>query len=269
MTQPLSFAEFVGKPFVQAAVQNPMTPESVLSFFFGVNFQDPESIQTSLRQGQCLQAMNDLWWKGLPEYDQLCQSTFTEAIRAAGQGTFLPNESSMLTAQPLTTTSRIDDYMSEIILCDQLSRNCFRGSLEAFAYDPVALQRARQVADMFLSNDDNSNADGEIYLPYTVFLNTAFMHSESLEDHQTIMKVMEKVEAISPPQFENMWKIQRRMALDHSQVIERFGRYPHRNFVKGRTNTPEEEIWLKDVENLPIWAKSQMKMAESASENSK
>ncbi|GAX23033.1 hypothetical protein FisN_15Hh068 [Fistulifera solaris] len=264
MTQPLSFAEFVGQPFIQAAVQNPMTPESVLSFFFGVNFQDPESIETGLRQGHCLQAMNDLWWKGLPEYDQLCQSTFTEAIRAAGKGTFLPNES-MQSAQPLTT-SRIDDYMSEIILCDQLSRNCFRGSLEAFAYDPVALQRARQVADLFLSEDGNT--DGEIYLPYTVFLNTAFMHSESLEDHQTILKVMEKAEAMSPPQFANMWKIQREMALDHSQVIERFGRYPHRNFVKGRTNTPEEDMWLKDVENLPMWAKSQM-AAAAASEETK
>ncbi|GAX23353.1 hypothetical protein FisN_15Lh068 [Fistulifera solaris] len=265
MTQPLSFAEFVGKPFIQAAVQNPMTPESVLSFFFGVNLQDPESIETGLRQGHCLQAMNDLWWKGFPEYDQLCQSTFTEAIRAAGKGTFLLNES-MQTAQPLTT-SRIDDYMSEIILCDQLSRNCFRGSLEAFAYDPVALQRARQVADLFLSNDGNSHADGEIYLPYTVFLNTAFMHSESLDDHATILKVMEKVEAMSPPQFANMWKIQRQMALDHSQVIERFGRYPHRNFVNGRTNTPEEDMWLKDVENLPMWAKSQM--AAAASEKTK
>jgi len=38
----------------------------------------------------------------------------------------------------------------------------------------------------------------------------------------------------------------------------KFGRYPHRNGALGRENTPDEEVWLADVENLPDWARSQM-----------
>jgi len=42
------------------------------------------------------------------------------------------------------------------------------------------------------------------------------------------------------------------------KVIDRFGRYPHRNALLGRKNTPEEEAWLADVDNLPSWALSQV-----------
>lgn len=45
---------------------------------------------------------------------------------------------------------------------------------------------------------------------------------------------------------------------EHAAVVERFGRYPHRNAALGRESTPEEQAWLDDVDNLPGWAKSQL-----------
>ena len=56
------------------------------------------------------------------------------------------------------------------------------------------------------------------------------------------------------PHF-NLFEGRNKKAVDqHRQVLEKFGRYPQRNSEFGRANTPEEEKWLNDKENLPIWA---------------
>jgi uncharacterized protein (DUF924 family) len=53
------------------------------------------------------------------------------------------------------------------------------------------------------------------------------------------------------------WDIQLKALEDHTQVVDRFGRYPHRNKLHGRESTLEEIAWLEDKEHLPGWAKSQ------------
>jgi len=49
-------------------------------------------------------------------------------------------------------------------------------------------------------------------------------------------------------------------------VVEKFGRYSHRNIIKGRASTQEEKAWLADVDNLPEWAKSQLPQQKQAKE---
>lgn len=117
--------------------------------------------------------------------------------------------------------------LAEVIVLDQFSRNLFRGSPLAFASDPLALALAQEAiaaeADAALSPIERSF----LYLP--------FMHSESLAIHATAMELYRKNGIPGNLDFE----------LRHQQIIERFGRYPHRNAILGRPSTDEEIEFLK------------------------
>ncbi|GAX16500.1 hypothetical protein FisN_7Lh216 [Fistulifera solaris] len=248
--------EYAARPIVQKALASPQRPESVLSFFFaGVDYNDAAQVDDILRNGACLQIMQPLWWTGDPEYDALCRG-FSETVRQVGKtGSFgsSKDDSGVL--------SQIDKTMSELILCDQLSRNCSRGEAEAFAYEPIAIQAARSIAEEALGSLKVGciTDKGEIYPPYLSFCATAMMHSESLADHDLAVKVIELGKAFSPSQVKRFFELQMGMELAHMDVIKRFGRFPHRNDALGRQNTSEEALWLSDYDNLPAWAKSQMK----------
>ena len=111
-----------------------------------------------------------------------------------------------------------------VILLDQFPRNMFRGEPRAFATDPLALDAARAIVahgwDQGFSADERTFA----YLP--------FEHSEALEDQETAMRLFS-----GNPNFE--W------ARRHWEIIQRFGRFPHRNAILGRASTPEEVEFLK------------------------
>jgi uncharacterized protein (DUF924 family) len=117
--------------------------------------------------------------------------------------------------------------LAEVIVLDQFSRNLFRGSPLAFASDPLALALAQEAvaakADAALSPVERSF----LYLP--------FMHSESLAVHAVALQLYRKNGIQSNLDFE----------IRHRQIIERFGRYPHRNAILGRQSTDEEIEFLK------------------------
>ena len=117
--------------------------------------------------------------------------------------------------------------MAEIIVLDQFSRNMFRGSPLAFASDALALALAQEAiaarAEQALSPIERSF----LYLP--------FMHSESLKIHEVAMELYRKNGIQGNLDFE----------IKHKQIIERFGRYPHRNAILGRQSTEEEIEFLK------------------------
>jgi uncharacterized protein (DUF924 family) len=246
-------SKFASKPFIQRALQNPSSPESVLSFFFGVDYSNKTHVESQIHQGHCMDAMKGLWFGGGPEYDELCQP-FRDVVRAAGS---LPRD-------PWATT--VDGKMAQLLLRDQISRQLFRGTPEAFAYDAPALENARTLAQAVLSKDKDNDAcppvdtdlAGEFYAPHLSFMVVACMHSEMADDHALAMKLIEYAKANTPAHLSGWWKFQTQHELEHKTVVDRFGRYPHRNAAKGRTSTPEELEWLADKENLPGWAKSQM-----------
>jgi uncharacterized protein (DUF924 family) len=90
------------------------------------------------------------------------------------------------------------------------------------------------------------------------FLYTPLMHSESAADHARALKLFGSLVDAFPAL--GVAKYALNFEKEHAAVVERFGRYPHRNAAKGRTTTAEEAEWLASPD-LPSWAKSQLAKA--------
>lgn len=124
--------------------------------------------------------------------------------------------------------------LARILLLDQFPRNLYRGSAQAFAGDPAALALAeRLVAD---GQDKNLPPIQHLF----VFL--PFEHSESQLDQERSVALFAGLrrEAQSPT-FDSVYDY----AVRHRAIVERFGRFPHRNQALGRASTPEEIEFLK------------------------
>ncbi|MBC7741245.1 MAG: DUF924 domain-containing protein [Bdellovibrionaceae bacterium] len=121
--------------------------------------------------------------------------------------------------------------LAEIILLDQFPRNMFRNTPKSFAADSIALNRAQAAIE---SGDDLKLTTQErafIYMP--------FMHSEDKKIHARA------VQLFSLKGLEENLKFE----LLHKKIIDRFGRYPHRNQILSRKSTPEEIEFLKEAQS--------------------
>ena len=114
-----------------------------------------------------------------------------------------------------------------VILLDQFPRNIFRGTPRAFASDDLALEHARTAVD--------AGFDQQIDAKQRVFLYLPFEHSEDLSD-QT--RSVELFETLGDPGYLDY-------AVRHRDIVHEFGRFPHRNAILDRPNTPDEEEFLK------------------------
>ena len=119
------------------------------------------------------------------------------------------------------------DLQAAVIVLDQFSRNLFRNDARAFAADPLARKLATQALEEGL--------DQRLPPEQCIFLYLPFEHSEDRADQTRAVAL------VSALGNEN-WT---RYALAHQALIERFGRFPHRNAVLGRESTPEEIEMLK------------------------
>lgn len=117
--------------------------------------------------------------------------------------------------------------LAEIIILDQFSRNMFRDTAKSFAQDSLALALAQQAIA--------EGADIELTAIERSFLYMPYMHSESLIIHKQACDLYQVNGIESNYQFE----------LKHFEIIERFGRYPHRNKILNRQSTVEEIKFLK------------------------
>ncbi|MEY2890941.1 MAG: hypothetical protein RJA98_849 [Pseudomonadota bacterium] len=115
--------------------------------------------------------------------------------------------------------------LAEVIVLDQFSRNIHRGTPAAFACDPLALGLAQEAVA--------AGADQALPLPERAFLYMPYMHSESAAIH-----------ALAEPLFRAHAPGNHDAALRHRAIIDRFGRYPHRNAILGRATTDEELAFL-------------------------
>ncbi len=116
--------------------------------------------------------------------------------------------------------------LAEVIVIDQFSRNIHRDRPAAFANDPVALILAQTAVELGADLDLEPDARAFLYMPY--------MHSESALIH------VEAVALFAAPGLERNLDFE----LRHKAVIDRFGRFPHRNAILGRVSTPEETAFL-------------------------
>jgi uncharacterized protein (DUF924 family) len=118
--------------------------------------------------------------------------------------------------------------LAAVIVLDQFSRNMFRSTPRAFAADPIARRLARQAVERGL---DVSMAREE-----RLFMYLPFEHSEDREDQALSVHLIGQL-------GHEEWT---RFALAHQSIIDRFGRFPHRNAVLGRTSTKEEIALLEE-----------------------
>jgi len=113
--------------------------------------------------------------------------------------------------------------LAEVIVLDQFARNMFRGLPQSFAADCLALALAQEAVRV--------GADQELSELQRPFLYMPYMHSESKLVHEKAMQL-----------FANTSNLE--YEVRHKAIIDRFGRYPHRNECLGRTSTPEEIEWM-------------------------
>lgn len=118
--------------------------------------------------------------------------------------------------------------LAEVIVLDQFPRNMFRDDPRAFAGDALALALSQEAVW--------AGALDTLPIEQQPFLILPYMHSESLEIHD------EAVRLFGRPGLEYNLEFEHR----HRDIIVRFGRYPHRNAVLGRTSTPEERAFLEE-----------------------
>jgi uncharacterized protein (DUF924 family) len=154
------------------------------------------------------------WWKEDQGFDQLIIGRFSELY-----GRAIRCELFEWRAEP---TGRL----AEIIVLDQFSRNMFRGDPRSYAQDNLALALAQEAvaarADLALSPEER------------VFLYLPYMHSESRAIHE----IAERLFRDRVPPFNYDFELR------HKAIIDRFGRYPHRNSILGRNSTAEELAFL-------------------------
>jgi uncharacterized protein (DUF924 family) len=187
-------------------------PEDVLYFWLGFPGDPP------LRNVE-------RWWKQDAEFDQECRTRFGSLVDAGARGE--------LAEWRATPHGRI----ALVILFDQLSRNIYRSTPRAFAQDGLA----RDVAlESIAKGDEHTFSPIE-----RSFLYMPFVHAEDVGlQHQSVASWTRLV-AQAPSDLKKYLERGLSSAKQHEEIIERFGRFPHRNAILGRTSTKEEASFLK------------------------
>ena len=119
--------------------------------------------------------------------------------------------------------------LAEVIVLDQFSRNMYRDSARAFASDELAIKLAQEAVE--------AGAFQRLNQPHSPFLIMPYMHSESAQVHEKAVPLFATLVNSNQLDFE----------MRHKAIIDRFGRYPHRNEILGRTSTDEELAFLQQA----------------------
>lgn len=153
------------------------------------------------------------WFAASDAFDAQCRERFLDAhLSAAARGC------DDWTGTPQGT-------LGLLLLLDQMPRNIYRGSAHAYATDPLARHVARQA----VARGDDARIDAEL----RTFVYLPFVHSEDLADHRRALEL-----------YAGLGDGADKWARHHHGIIERFGRFPHRNRLLGRDTTPEEQAYL-------------------------
>jgi uncharacterized protein (DUF924 family) len=155
------------------------------------------------------------WWQKESAFDQMIKSRFGDLHNQA-----IACELVDWRESPLGS-------LAEIIVLDQFSRNIYRDKAASFSSDSMALTLAQCAIA--------KGVDTQLSPEQRVFLYMPFMHSESKVIHNEAVKLFSALGIESNIDFE----------YKHKAIIEKFGRYPHRNDILGRVSTPDEIEFLK------------------------
>ena len=192
------------------------TPKDVTTFWFRDATRSPEALE---RRGA-------VWFGGGPAFDRECATRFAASLEDAARGA-------------------LDDWtgtpqgrLALVILLDQMPRNIHRGSPAAFAHDVQAA--AHCIAGI------ESGQDRSLHPVERVFLYMPLQHAEDLGLQRRSVERFESLAAEVDDAWRDRFTENAHYARLHRDIVERFGRFPHRNRVLGRESTEEELSYLAD-----------------------
>ena len=190
------------------------TIDSILTFWFG----DGQSDQVICEQKKAI------WWGKDETVDREIATRFRPVIEAVAD------------CELDHWRESAKGLLASILCTDQFPRNIFRGNAKSFDYDSIALGLAQQaVATM---------ADQELQPIYRVFAYMPFEHSEELDMQIRSLELFTKLHEEAEPENKALFSGYIDYARRHLEIIERFGRFPHRNEILGRDSTSEELEFL-------------------------
>lgn len=191
------------------------TPDTIHAFWFGPHADDAEVIA---RQSA-------LWWRKQAAVDAAIGQRFSPMVQQAAFG------------QLDTWLGGLRGRLALVLLTDQFPRNIWRGSAAAFAFDTLARRWAKEAIQLGLDLEARPVERLFLYLPLE--------HSEDLADQRESVRLFDALAGSVPsalrPGFDGYVDFARR----HLDIIERFGRFPHRNAALGRATTAEEAAFLR------------------------
>lgn len=155
------------------------------------------------------------WWQKDEQFDHQIKQRFGKLHQQAHAG------------ELFGWREHPEGSLAEVIVLDQFSRNIFRNKAESFACDPLALALAQTAIAKGFDKKLPDTKRSFLYLP--------FMHSESAFIHTIAMQLYESLGMPRNLEFEKR----------HKAIIDRFGRYPHRNAILGRESTDDELAFLE------------------------
>jgi uncharacterized protein (DUF924 family) len=197
------------------------TPDSIIEFWFGVSDSAAE-INAQKKS---------LWWLKSKDVDSEISRRFAHLTKTVHVD--IPREWGE------TTRS----HLAAIICMDQFPRNMYRGFPEAFFYDSRALELASELVA--------SGCDRDLPSMYRVFCYLPFEHSENIANQHKAIELYENLSeevknSGAKSEVCDIFEGSYRFALKHLEIIERFGRFPHRNEILGRQSTEEELKFLSE-----------------------
>lgn len=196
----------------------PIKPwEGVLDFWFG------EDRETSWPPRE----LEKRWFAGGRAMDAEIEDRFGHLVEAA-----LRNDLVDWEARPVAR-------LALVLVLDQFTRHVYRGTADAYAGDHRAQTLVLESLAMQL--------DRELFPAGRVFFYMPLMHAENPELQEESLACFQRLHDEMPTEVAGKVAENLKHARQHRNIIARFGRFPHRNRVLGRENTPEEEAYLKDA----------------------
>jgi uncharacterized protein (DUF924 family) len=191
------------------------TPREILDYWFADATRDPLKAK----------ARNDFWFRADPEHDREIAKRFTATLNAAAEGSLSHWETEPHSALAL------------VIVLDQFPRNACRGTPGAFAHDAEALSVSRHGVGAGYLNGLTTVEQGFFVMP--------FQHCEDLACQRESVALFARIADDAPPDWRPIAENMLRYAHLHLELVERFGRFPHRNAILGRASTPAESEFLR------------------------
>jgi uncharacterized protein (DUF924 family) len=188
--------------------------ESILEFWFGTEADDLFAAKQQ----------DELWWKKNPDIDLQIRERYASLLDSAATG-------------------KLDDWLEHprgrlamIILADQFSRNMYRDTPSSFAFDSFAQTWCKSGLDI--------GVDQMLRPIERVFYGLPLEHSESLADQQRSVELCKALAESVPDAHRELFDGYLQYAERHRDIVQRFGRFPHRNAILGRESTAEEIEFL-------------------------